>query len=293
MRKSHVAGVAVAALSLVLTASAFAPGSAATVTPPRTTATAGATAGAVPAPIVVPGQPMALARANPAPAISSASNTSKIDSVNWAGYAAARPGTGFRYVQATFFVPYVDCTSTLNAFSSHWVGLDGLNSRTVEQLGVEAGCAGSSPEYYAWFEMYPGNEASAFSVKPGNSIVASVYYNRQTSMFILAMDDTTTGQHFSRSLKCAANPCTRASAEVISESPADASGKALPLADYRASSFSGISVTDSLGRRGTLKSQWWNTYQITEIGGTSGGVAGQSTSLYQGEAFNNYWFRED
>jgi hypothetical protein len=281
MRKFHVAGVAVAALSLVLTASAFAS---------RTAGRAAVATGH--ASSVQPGHPMILARGNPTPVISSAGNTSRIDSTNWAGYAAARPATTFRYVQATFFVPYLDCTTTTNAFSSHWVGLDGLSSRTVEQLGVEAGCAGATPQYYAWYEMYPGNESSVFFVKPGNSIVASVYYNLRSKVFVLTLADTTTGQHFTRSEKCAAGSCSRSSAEAISESPSDSSGKALPLANYRASSFSDVSVTDSLGHRARLNSRWWNTYQIIEIGGSSNNVAAQPTSLFQGRAFGNYWLRE-
>jgi hypothetical protein len=289
MGKFHVAGAAVAALSLVLTASAFA--SPATVT-----------ARPVAGPVTVsdPGQPMAPASGYVAPASSAASNgstgsgstnSSIIDSTNWAGYAAAHPGTAFRFVQAAFFVPYVDCVATPNAFSSHWVGLDGLNSKTVEQLGIESGCSGTTTQYYAWYEMYPGNESSVFNVKPGNSIVASVFYNQRTKMFVLTLNDTTTGQHFSRSMKCAATSCTRSSAQVISESPAGSSGQALPLADYRACSFSGITVTDSLGHHGTLRSKWWNTYEVIETDGSSG-VAGQPTSLYRGAAFDNYWFRE-
>lgn len=284
MRKSHVAGIAVATLSLVLSASAFAL---------RTTAMADAGAGAGAPPSIEPGQPIVLARGYPSGMLNSANNTSRIDSTNWAGYAAARPGTVFRYVQATFFVPYVDCTSTPNSFSSHWIGLDGLNSRTVEQLGVEAACSGSRPEYYAWYEMYPGVESSAFSVKAGNSVVTSVYYDKRVKMFVLSLDDTTTGQHFSHSLKCAAASCPRSSAQIISESPATSSGQALPLADYRASSFSRVSLTDSHGHRGTLNSKWWNKYEIIEIGGTSNGVAGQPTSLFHGEAFDDYWLREN
>ena len=286
MRKFHVARAAVAALILVLMASAFAPRTAA-----RATVATAAVATAAPGP-ALPGQPISLAGGPPSPAMSSASNSSRIDSTNWAGYAVARPGAVFRYVQATFFVPYVDCVGTPNAYSSHWVGLDGLNSRTVEQLGVEAGCSGTTPQYYAWYEMYPGNEASAFFVKPGNSIVASVYYNEHTKMFLLTLLDTTTGQHFSHSLTCTATSCARASAQIISESPADGSGQALPLADYRASSFSGISVTDSLGHRGTLSSSRWNTYEIIQINSSANTVAAQPTSLYRGTAFNDYWFRE-
>jgi Peptidase A4 family len=280
MRKYHVAGVAVATLSLVLTASAFA-------SQPAN----GASAGSGPASRVQPGFPMVLAKGSRSPAFNSPRATGKINSTNWAGYAAARPRGSFRFVQATFFVPYVDCTTTMNAFSSHWVGLDGLDSRTVEQLGVEAGCSGPHPQYYAWYEMYPGNEAAVFFVRPGNSIVASAYYNRRTAMFVLKLNDTTTGQHFTRSLKCPVSLCARSSAQVISESPSDSSGQALPLADYRAASFSDITVTDSRGHRGRLNSRWWNTYQIIQVGSTSGSVAGQPTSLYRGKAFCNYWFR--
>jgi hypothetical protein len=111
-------------------------------------------------------------------------------------------------------------------------------------------------------------------------------------MFVLALNDTTTGQHFSRALKCTASSCLRSSAQVVSESPSDSSGKALPLADYHASSFSAVAVTDSLGHRGALTSKWWNTYRIVEMGGSGSSVAGQPTALYQGKAFDNYWFRE-
>jgi hypothetical protein len=284
MTKVHVAGITLAALSLVLAASALAP---------RTTASA--SSGAVTASVaasVEPGQPMMLASGSASLAIDSGINTSRINSTNWAGYAAAHPDTAFRYVQATFFVPYVDCTITPNSFSSHWVGLDGLNSRTVEQLGVEAACVGTSPQYYAWYEMYPGSESSVFTVNAGNSIIARAYYGERAKKFVLALDDTTTGQHFSRSLPCGAASCSRSSAQVISESPASSSGQALPLADYRASSFSGVSVTDSHGHHGTLNSRWWAKYKIVEVGGASSSVAGQPTSLFQGKAFDNYWFRE-
>jgi hypothetical protein len=287
MRKFHVACAAVTALGLVLTASAF--DSRTTDAVPPGASRADSTQSVAP---IRPGHPMVLARGAREPVDGSSSAVAtKINSTNWAGYAAAGTDTEFRYVQATFFVPYVDCSTTTNAFSSHWIGLDGLNSQTVEQLGVEAGCAGSTPEFYAWYEMYPGDESPTFFVKPGNSIAASVYYNSATHLFTLALNDTTTGQHFSRSLGCAASACRRSSAEVISESPSDNSGAPLPLAEYRAAGFSGVAVTDSLGHRGTLNSPWWTTYEVIEIGGTSNSVAGQPSSLYRGEAFVNYWFR--
>lgn len=292
MRKLHRAGVAAATLSLILAVSAF---SAATsqgtqIGPARP---GSGTSGISFARSVSPGNPMVAAAGHPGPAVIAGRSISTVQSLNWAGYAVSRAGAAFRYVQAAFFVPYVDCSSTPNSYSSHWVGLDGLGSSTVEQIGVAAGCAGSIPQYYAWYEMYPKSVSVAFSVRPGNSITASVFYKPATGRFVLKLQDTTTGQQFSRSLRCAAKACIRSSAEVISEAPSNKSGNILPLADYRAASFSSISITNARGRRGGLDSKWWSSYQIVQVGQASHEVAAQPTSLDQGRAYTNYWFREN
>ena len=123
-----------AAISVVLTASAFSAPRAAAARGPAT-----------------PGGPMAAAARTGGPP----AGTRTIDSYNWAGYAVARAGLAFRSVRAAFFVPYADCRDTPGASSSHWVGLDGLGSSSVEQIGVAVSCAGTKPRYYAWYEMYP------------------------------------------------------------------------------------------------------------------------------------------
>ena len=72
-------------------------------------------------------------------------------STNWSGYAA----TGsFHSVSANWTEPTGRCTSATR-YASFWVGLDGLNSSTVEQTGSEVDCSGGSPVYYSWYEMYP------------------------------------------------------------------------------------------------------------------------------------------
>ncbi len=79
---------------------------------------------------------------------------------NWAGYAALpeHSGGSFRFVQATFTVPSINCAATPNAFSVHWVGLDGFATSTVQQDGIEANCNGITPVYSAWWETYPANQ---------------------------------------------------------------------------------------------------------------------------------------
>jgi peptidase A4-like protein len=181
-----------------------------------------------------PGGPMAAA-ARPAGQPGTAQRS--IDSYNWAGYAVARRDGGFRYVRAAFFVPYADCRATPGAAASHWVGLDALGSNSVEQIGVAMRCAGSKPRYYAWYEMYPKGVRSVFPVHPGNAIVARVRYQPARRKFLLRLHDISSGRQISRALRCAASACTRSSAGVISEAPASAAGKILPLADYRAAAL--------------------------------------------------------
>src|ERR1700733_2094666 len=272
MRKLHRAGAAVAVLSLVLTVSGF------TREGMRSTVT------------MSPGGPMIIAGragldgpARPGRAV--------IHSLNWAGYAGNRAGTSFRYVSAAFQVPYLDCATATKSYSSHWVGLDGLGSATVEQVGIEADCAGATPRYYAWYEMYPKPVSVAFKVRAGHAIQASVTYKRSARKFALMLRDTTSGRHFTRTLKCAAKVCLRSSAEVISEAPSSTSGGILPLADYRAASYSSITLTTSRGHRSGLTSRFWKTFQVVGVGESSRKLAAQPTALFRGQAFSVYWFR--
>ncbi len=194
-------------------------------------------------------------------------------------------------MSAAFFVPYLDCSATPDSYSSHWVGLDGLGSASVEQVGIEADCSGSTGQYYAWYEMYPRPVSVVFRVAAGNAVQASVTYKRSARKFVLRLRDTTSGRYFSRTLGCAATACTRSSAEVISEAPSNSSGAILPLADYRAAGYSGIALTTSRGRRSGLISRHWKTFQIVGVGASSHQLAAQPTSLFQGQAFSVYWFR--
>jgi Peptidase A4 family len=239
MRKpSRAGGIAVAALAVALTAGAFtfAPASAGVTT---------VTSSKVPASIQ-PSTPLEAVGAGPGAAASVATSVTSIQSVNWAGYAASLGTTTFRFVSAQFTVPTVDCTGVTapnGAWSGHWVGLDGFRSTstTVEQIGLLAGCDGTSttPVYAPFWEMFPNaaNEPN-IPINPGDAISLSVYYNKSTRKFTLTFSDTTNGQHFTRTRACPAGAtCRRNSAETISEAPAEvtASGQVsiLPLTSRR------------------------------------------------------------
>lgn len=277
----RAAAIAACALSVAVLASAYTTGPAASAAPAATQA--------APLAKIKPGGPMVVSgHRTSAPATFSGS-TVNIISGNWGGYVAQETGVKFRYVRAEFFVPYVDCASTPSSFSGHWVGLDGEGGATVEQDGILAACQGSTPVYSAWYEMFPMPPVySTITVRPGNSVVASAYYDSGTGKFTLSLTDTTNGEHFSHTLACpAGSSCRRASAEVISEAPSNGAS-ILPLTNFRAESFSDVVVTNSHGQRGGLRSPWWGTLSVITENST-GTVLDQPTQIFRGKAFGCYW----
>jgi hypothetical protein len=238
---------------------------------------------------VKPGGPMAIAGNRSSAPRAFWRSTADVVSGNWGGYVVQRHGVKFRYVRAAFFVPYVDCASTPSSFSGHWVGLDGAGNSTVEQDGILAACQGGTPEYSAWYEMFPLPPVySTMTVRPGNSIVASAYYDSGTGKFTLSLTDTTNGQHFTHTAACPSEArCQRASAEVISEAPSNGTS-ILPLTDFRAESFSDVVVTNSHGQRAGLRAPWWDTLSVTTEN-QAGTVLDQPTQNFRGKAFDCYW----
>lgn len=272
-----------AASALVAMTSAFG------TSPAARTAAASHSAAAAPASRPSP-QPMIPARLPGAqPAVSSA-RIKTVGSTNWAGYAVSRSHVTFAKLTATFFVPYLHCTSSPDAFSSHWVGLDGFSSSSVEQDGIEADCNGSTAEYAAWYETFPQPEkASSIVIRPGNSVTATVSYSSRHHTYELAVTDNTNGHHFNVYRKCAASVCHRSSAEVISEAPT-VNGSQASLADYGAASFAAVSITSGTGKHGGISSSHWNTTKIEQVN-SGDTVIGMPTALH-GASFDNYWLGE-
>jgi len=165
-------------------------------------------------------------------------------SSNWSGYAAYGSSGSFTSVTSTWTQPSVTC-GPVATYSAYWVGLDGYNSSSVEQLGTEADCSSGSPTYYAWYEMYPhpGYYARSVTVVPGHSYTAKVTYAGAGS-YNLSLVDNNSGAKFSTKQKLSS--AKRASAEVIVEAPW--SGGVLPLANFGTVSFAGsLANGQSLG----------------------------------------------
>ena len=83
-----------------------------------------------------------------------------------------------------------------------WVGIDGLDNNTVEQVGTDSYVIGSKAYYYAWTEMYPAGMTEiapiALRVSAGDSMTASVQYSPPgyPNQFLLTITDNTTGKSY-------------------------------------------------------------------------------------------------
>jgi hypothetical protein len=132
---------------------------------------------------------------------------------DWYGYAVT--GATYTSTTADWTMPAVSC-ATSGTYVAIWTGLDGYYSDTVEQIGAEAYCSGSTPAYVGWYELYPGAPVD-FSkpLKPGDALQASVTY--QSSKFTLTLRDVT--QSWTQTVTKALSGAARSSAETVVEVP--------------------------------------------------------------------------
>jgi hypothetical protein len=173
------------------------------------------------------------------------------NSTNWAGYAVAAGANSVTQVSANWVVPTVSKGSSAS-YSSAWVGIDGFNSSSVEQLGTDSDYT-SGPQYYAWYEMYPNPSITitSMTIKPGDTMSASVTYIGSNN-FTLSITDVTSGGSFSTTQS--SSSAQRSSAEVIQEAPSSIFG-VLPLANFGTINFSQGQATVN-GATGPLDNSW-------------------------------------
>jgi hypothetical protein len=161
-------------------------------------------------------------------------------STNWSGYAASGGSGSYTSVSANWTEPTGTCTGG-NQYSSFWVGLDGYNSGSVEQTGTEVDCAGRTPQYYSWYEMYPRYPVNFSNpVRPGDKFYGSVSYNGNRS-YTLVLQDLTKG--WKRTVTVSGSYAD-SSAEVIAEAPSSNTG-VLPLAHFSPVPFSNAKADGS------------------------------------------------
>ncbi|MDI5961773.1 G1 family endopeptidase [Streptomyces sp. SL13] len=193
-------------------------------------------------------------------------------SSNWAGYSAT--GGTFTSVSSSWVQPKGTCTSK-DTYAAFWIGIDGDGSDSVEQTGSEVDCSGGSPQYYAWYEMYPAYPVNyTNTVKAGDHFTSTVSVSGST--FTLKLADTTQG--WTKTTTKTSSTAEDASAEIIAEAPA--SDSVLPLTNFGTASFTGA----------TANGEPIGDFDPDQINMASGSTTKATTSaLSGGENFSVTW----
>lgn len=223
-------------------------------------------------------------------ASSTTASTRPADNPNWSGYVAVACGTcRLRYVAAAWHLPAVNCAVTPFGWADDWVGLDGFTSGSVEQVGTASICTPGQPvSYLAWWEMYPDSASISWgTIRPGDLITASVYYDATSRRWWLDLLDHATGTAIHTGQPCPRSiTCANVDAEAITEAPA--AGHTVPLADFGSTGFSSIRVTSRNGTRGDMASNGlWSVVPVDLVGSTGRLLASPGPTT--GAAFTVTW----
>jgi hypothetical protein len=205
---------------------------------------------------------------------------------NWAGYGISGPKGSVTDVKGTWVVPSIvgSCPKTATYSAAFWVGIDGMNSSTVEQTGMDLVCYHGAVSYYSWREFYPLNYISlTVVVHAGDKMSAEVSYKTSTGVFTTTLTDVTTGKSSSHSRTFPS--AKRSSAEWIVEDDSGG-GSSGGLTHFSKVTFRNAQATIS-GTTGSI-SHFSKVFAITmtDSPGTDAVPSGLS---YGGTTFSVTW----
>ena len=199
-----------------------------------------------------------------------------VRSHNWAGYVVSRDDARITRVQGSWIQPAIRCESPTAAYSSFWIGIDGVKNDSVEQIGTEADCLDGKPTYDAWWETFPDPETRIkLAVHPGDHMSASI---RSTGdRYTMTLRNQTTDHEFSKTVDWPS--ADGSSAEWIAEATSlcpDDDCQIQLLPDFGAVRFTDAeAATKSSGLLGATDPRWGleRSVMITQGGRTKAEVS--------------------
>jgi hypothetical protein len=194
---------------------------------------------------VTGGAPSALGATRPATA-----QAAGAESTGWAGYELSGADGAFSSVAASWTEPGATCVKG-DQDVAFWVGLDGVSSDSVEQIGTEADCTSGTASYLGWYEMYPASPVYfSNAVAPGDVLTASVTFSG-TRTYTLVLADATRG--WTRTVTQQETGLARSSAEVVTSGPG-ADSSTPELTDFGKVTYTGCTVNGtSMGTQSPVK----------------------------------------
>ncbi len=217
----------------------------------------------------------------------------KVYSYNWAGYSVTSKTGAVTDVKGSWIIPTVQ-TKAANQYSSNWIGIDGYNSNTVEQIGTDSDTDSKGrPTYYAWYEFYPQPcYYVPVTIQPGDKITTEVSYSN--GQITLLLTDVTTKR--SVSITQSGKGYSRSCAEWIIEAPW--MNGVLPLTNFGITSFgkSYTSATNTCfatinGKTDDINSFGSAVNYITMVNNNGQIKAQPGVLSNDGTSFQTIWYR--
>ena len=226
-------------------------------------------------------------------------------SYNWAGYAVTGSDGSVSNVKGSWIVPKVQ-TTTKNQYSCNWIGIDGYNSATVEQLGTDSNTDSKGRAvYYAWYEFYPDYAyyIPDMPITPGDNIYTEVSYSADTNKMKLSMTNQNTGKSWS--MEHDATGYARSSAEWVTEAPS-MGNRILPLTNFGTTFFgsyytptitgTGVATiggnTNTIGGFDADTDATTNAYSVAMVSqARKNPIKAQPSALTNGDSFSVKWLR--
>jgi hypothetical protein len=207
-----------------------------------------------------------------------------VTSSNWAGFDDSTDGP-FTTVTGTWTQPRVRTTGSTFTDAAFWVGLDGDNSDTVEQIGTEGYSEGVAG-YDAWYEMYPLYPVAIdMAIHAGDVLTGTVTWTPPAKFTMTLVDHTTGAPYTTPPTLVMSTVPQLASAEAIAEAPTDdSSGDVIPATNFGIVRFTGCSFNDQ-----PVGTYDWNQIDMTSE--DTGGLVAQTSAL--GTDGGSFWVTTD
>lgn len=176
----------------------------------------------------------AFAAVNPALNSTGGPNTS----LNWSGYVSK--GGPFTSISGSWIVPSIALSQSAQADAT-WIGIGGVSSGDLIQVGTQAIVQNGVVSYEAWYELLPADSIPVpLTIHAGDSVTASLE-QEQMGVWQIVIRDITSGQNYSTTVTYSSS---LSSAEWIEEMPSDQNGF-IPLDSFGSLSFTNASAIDN------------------------------------------------
>jgi Peptidase A4 family len=201
------------------------------------------------------------------------------ESSNWSGYMAT--AGGYSGISGDWRVPTVTGSGAAVAADAAWIGIGGVTSEDLIQVGTMDQVSGDGQAgYEAFYEMLPAvsTPVPGMTVNPGDAMFANLT-ETSTSIWKITISDLTQNESFATTVAYASS---KSSAEWIEEDPSFGSGGLIPFDNFGSVTFTAAQTVQNGAAVNLIGA---NVSAITMVNYRGQAVATPSAVSADGESF--------